>query len=382
MIPRLFKVCLACSVFAASLHAQKQGGGAPPAPPPPPPSNAPTRNPTAGPDPTANPVNQPQTQGLTLRGRIITDGSELPVSQLEVRFESDGGPPLGFAYADSSGQFTFHTSAVSADQTLYIAIQLDGYKPFREQIGGVFGMTSLDSTITVFLERETTIRIDKSGPSIVDLRQLRTKVPSKAVDEYEKALKESSKGNTGKAIEGLERAIKLAPDFYEAQNSLGAQFLRMQKYDDAETTLLRAKELGPKAAEPLINLGMLYYQRGETQGDAGQAEQATATFQKAVESLEESVKRNPLSALAHSFLGAALYKIASYERAELMLNRALELDDQQQDARLMLINVYTKGKRFKEALDLIKIYLLKNPAAPQRAALEGIRKQLEQALAK
>ena len=48
----------------------------------------------------------------------------------------------------------------------------------------------------------------------------------------------------------------------------------------------------------------------------------------------------------------------------------------------MLINVYTKKTRFKDALELIKIFLIKNPKAPQRAALEGIKTQIEQALAK
>jgi tetratricopeptide (TPR) repeat protein len=266
---------------------------------------------------------------------------------------------------------------------MYVVIKLDGYKPYRELVGGPFGMNSFSGIMTIFMERETKIRIEKPGGSpIVDLKQLRTKVSPKAVDEFEKALKESSKGNTSKAVEGLERAIKLAPDFYEAQNSLGAQYLRLQKYQDAETALLRAKNLGPKSAEPLINLGLVYYQQGETQGDAGHAEEAAATFQKAVESLDESVKRNPLSASAHSYLGAALYKLASYDRAESVLNRALELDGEQQDARLMLINVYTKKTRYQDALELIKTFLIKNPKAPQRAALEGIRTQLEQVLAK
>ena len=57
--------------------------------------------------------------------------------------------------------------------------------------------------------------------SIAKCAKNRAKIPGKAVDEYEKALKESSKGNRGKAVEGLQRAVKLAPDFYEARLNLG-----------------------------------------------------------------------------------------------------------------------------------------------------------------
>src|SRR5205085_10337909 len=95
------------------------------------------------------------------------------VSQLEVRFEMDGGQPVGFAYADSGGQFTFQKSGISVDQPLYVVVQLEGYKTYRERVGGVFGMSSFDGMLTIFMERETTVRIDKSGGSIVDLKQLR-----------------------------------------------------------------------------------------------------------------------------------------------------------------------------------------------------------------
>jgi len=213
------------------------------------------------------------------------------------------------------------------------------------------------------------------------LKQLRTKIPGKAVDEYEKALKESAKGNRDKAIEGFQRAIKLAPDFYEAQHSLGVQFFQMEKYDDAETALLKARNLSPKAPEVLINLGSLYYRQGEAQSDAGHPSEAEEIFQKAVNVLEESIRNSPLSASAHSYLGAALYKLAAYERSESALKRALELDQNYSDARLMLINVYARQARYGEALESVNIFLAKNPKAPQRPALESIKAKLEKALA-
>jgi hypothetical protein len=40
----------------------------------------------------------------------------------------------------------------------------------------------------------------------------------------------------------------------------------------------------------LLNLGRLYYQRGESQSDAGRSEEAATTFKKAVDFLEESIR--------------------------------------------------------------------------------------------
>src|SRR6185503_2282319 len=118
------------------------------------------------------------------------------------------------------------------------------------------------------------------------------------------------------------------------------------QYDDAETAFTRARDLSPKAAEPLINLGMLEYQRGEAQAEAGHKDEAEELFDKAADSLEEAIKRNPLSAPAHGYFGAALYKLGIYDEAETSLTRAIELDADQHDARLMLVNVYTKSARY------------------------------------
>jgi len=330
------------------------------------------------------PTPQPQfptQEEVVIRGRIITTAPIAMSTIVEVKIETDGGQPVGFAYADSSGEFTFRRAGVSLDQTFYVLVNLEGYKPVKERIFGGFSRGSFDGFLTIFMEREAPSN-EKGGGGIVDLKQLRAKIPGKAVDEYEKALKESSKGNKEKAIEGLQKAVKLAPDFYEALHSLGIQFLALQKLDDAEGALVRARDLSPKAAEPLINLGTLYYQRGESQADAGKADDAAAAFEKAADTLEEAIRRNPASPSAHGYLGAALYKMSEYERAETSLKRALELDDQQTNARLMLINVYTRSSRYEEALEQANIFISKNPKAPQRASLESIKAQIEKVIAK
>ena len=374
-----FVMCfLAIGLNAQQAEPQQGGGGGQPNQTP-----QPAPQPTPQPRQPGNPTPQPTfpTEGsIAIRGRIIAD-THNSFPQIEVRLETDGGPPVGFAYTDSSGEFYFQRTGLRLDSNLYVTVKMDGYKPYRERVEGIFDTNNFQSSVTIFLEREDVITVPKNGAAVVDLKQLRAKIPGKAVDEYEKALKESLKGNRGKAMEGIQRAIKMAPDFYEAQHSLGVQYFQMEKYDDAETALLRARDLSPKAPEVLMNLGSLYYRQGEGQSDAGHADEAASIFQKAVDVLEESIKRNPLSPAAHSYLGAALYKLASYERSESMLNRALEIDENQSDARLMLVNVYTRQARYDEALQSVNIFLTKNPKAPQRPALENIKAKIEKVLA-
>jgi tetratricopeptide (TPR) repeat protein len=368
----IFAVCLVIVCATCLVHAQggqaPQGGQTPqPTPQPPRPNVTPTPAPN---------------QSLRIRGRIIAGPHGLDSAITEVRIETDGGQPVGFAFADSNGEFTFERNGIAPYQNVYAVVKVDGFKPYRERLFFSDFRGSFETVLTIFLEREPTVTVSGKDGTVVDLKQLRAKIPGKAVDEYEKALKESSKGNRVKAAEGLERALKLAPDFYEAQHSLGIQYIGLQKYDQAETALLRARDLSPKAAEPLINLGTLYYQRGESHSDAGRAEEAATTFKKAEDVLEESIRRNPLSSSAHFYLGATRYKMDSYEEAETSLKRALELNADEQNARLMLVNVYTKSARYIEALEQTNIFLAKNPKSPQRAALEAIKEKIEKAAEK
>ena len=374
MIRKILLACFVLSAMSGWVEAQ-QGGGQNPPTPSPQPAPAPTQ-----PRPTIPTAPAPSTSNEVFRvsGRIIMDTGRLPDQMIEVRFETDGGQPVGYAYTTSGGEFSFQdATGIGRGQDLYAVVKVDGFKPYRERLD----MTSLGGLLTIFLEREASKgqQTTRGGTPVVDLKQLRAKIPGKAVDEYEKALKELSKGNYPKVIARLELAAKLAPDFYEAQNSLGVQYFRLQKFQDAEKAFVRARDLNPNAAEPLINLGSLYYQEGEIQSDAGRKEEAAVTFQKAVQFLKESIRRNPLSPSAHNYLGAALYKTASYEPAESMLHRALELDQELHEARLMLINVYTKQNRLNEALEQINTFLAKNPKSPQRPALEGIKVQIEKA---
>lgn len=318
---------------------------------------------------------------VNISGRLIADTSRQPDRTIEVKLEGQSSEAAGYAYTDGTGEFTFRGVSIRPDQNYYIVINAEGFKPVRERLDYRIDLT-YGGRVTIFLESDTPLfkAVEGNGSNVVGLKQLQAKIPAKAIDEYKKALQESTAGKHSKAVERLEKATKLAPDFYEAQNNLGAQYLRLQRFTEAEAAFERARELNPGAAEPLLNLGSLYYQQGEMQSDSGKTDDAAGAFDKAVDFLDEAIRRNPASAPAHHYLGAALYKTASYEQAESSLHRALELDSKLNDVQLILVNVYTRQNRMAEALDQLKTYLEKNPKSPQRASLERMREQIDKVL--
>src|SRR5947208_1560953 len=123
---------LTCFLSATAM-AQKGGGGGAPAPNP-----APNPRPTPVPAGPANPANQPppaQDQSISIRGRIIAEGV-IDFPMLEVHIEFECGQPLRYAYVNSGGEFSYQGRLPSTDQSVYVIIQMDGFKTYRERVGG------------------------------------------------------------------------------------------------------------------------------------------------------------------------------------------------------------------------------------------------------
>lgn len=114
--------------------------------------------------------------------------------------------------------------------------------------------------------------------------------------------------------------------------------------------------------------------------EAQNAPEAGLANQRAVSVLEDAVRLDPLAAEANYYLGSALYRTGDLERSELFLRDALDLDPGIHDARLALLNVYTRQQRYPEALEQVRAYLRLVPGSPRKPALEAIRLQLEVAV--
>ena len=68
------------------------------------------------------------------------------------------------------------------------------------------------------------------------------------------------------------------------------------------------------------------------------------------------------------------------EEAEDALHQSLSGEIPMQDARLMMVNVYMKQRRHKDALDQLERYLEANSESPQRPAIEQMLAQIRKAL--
>ena len=246
----------------------------------------------------------------------------------------------------------------------YIHIDVEGF----EEVQQAFEIRGGPTYVNVLLREKIGATARGPGgfaggnPNLIDIEALAAKHPKEAVEEYEKSLDDVRKGDTNRAIDRLEKAVRLAPDFYQARNNLGIQYQKLRRYEAAESEFREAHALNRNEAQPLVNLGNLWLVQDD--------------FRPAAIVLREAVRLDPTSAAALYYLGSALYKTAALEEAEGVLVRAIELDPISAQARLMLVNVYMQEEDYKQALEQLDVYLEDSPDGDERKAVEELRARL------
>ena len=196
----------------------------------------------------------------------------------------------------------------------------------------------------------------------MDVSEILDRYPKKAVNLFNKAQDAHKKGKDSDAINHLQEAVKIAPDFYQAHNMLGVLYRAAGQLDNAEEQFVRAHQINDHNPEPLVNLSSLYLQEDKPE--------------RAAEVSQEAVFENSRSAPALFNLGLAMYKLSRLDKAEEVLKCALDVAPKMSQIHLALANVYLKLKRYDNLLDQLNTYLEQNPKGAERPQVERLRDQV------
>lgn len=319
----------------------------------------------------SSPLQRGRVDNQSVRGKLMTaDGHDVG-EHVEVRLEKESMQIVQTGYTDGSGSFEFRGLPSGA---YYISVNVDGYQPVHQQIDvNNFGSTAL----TIFLTRKSpdnssaATGLDAEDPDVIDITQMKENLPKKAVQDYEKALDEKKKGKLESAIKLLEDAIRMAPNFYHAHNNLGLLYQSKKRYPEAENEYKRSSDLNTKNATPLVNLGSLYIEEADLENDNAQSR--GRILDQALDNLEAAVKLNPRSGSAYYLLGLANYKSSFFEEAEGAFKKAHDLNPKLTRINLLLANIHWRQGKWSDVIENIDAYLMENPNAPDRAAIEEVR---------
>jgi protein O-GlcNAc transferase len=160
------------------------------------------------------------------------------------------------------------------------------------------------------------------------------------------------------AAHHFQRAAALKPENVEAHARAAAALMNLERRDEAEAAFRRVLALRPDYVSALVDLSTLTLARGE----AGEA----------IELARRAVALAPRLPEAHVKLGRALKELQFYDEALQHYHRALELDPDVPEVENFLAVALMEIGRLEEAQELCRRVLARDPDEPRAHCTLGI----------
>lgn len=173
-------------------------------------------------------------------------------------------------------------------------------------------------------------------------------VPQNAKQEFRKAQDRLSRQDVAGAVQHLNKAVELAPQFVAAWNNLGTIAYQSNQFVQAEEYFRKALKQDPDAYYPLVNLGgtLLSLKR----------------YEESLPINARAVKEKPGDPLAQSQLGQSYFFLGQLDAAENHLMKAKSLDPSHfSHPQLVLMRIYAAENKSSEALMEMEEFLRLHP---------------------
>lgn len=297
----------------------------------------------------------------TIQGTIFLPGGQRLDRRVKVKLTGLANVEQ-FQISDDSGAFSFrrlrggtYTVIIDAGGEFEIAREnVDIIEPPRRR--GESGVT-----IPVYITLQPKGSNSSGTPGTVDARA--PNLPDAAKDLYKQAMESARSGDRKKAIEELNKALEIYPNFMSALTELGVQHMALKQWDKATDALRKAIKISPDAFFPHLNYGIVLVQ--------------LKNYKDATSELRFAVQKDGTSAVAHFYFGRALINVGQYDAAENALRQTITIGgDEAIEAHRYLGAVYIEKRDSVRAADELDTYLKLAPNAKDAERIRAIIKDL------
>lgn len=281
-----------------------------------------------------------------------------PVSDVYVELQTENYSTISRVRTNSSGRFSFtvtrqgnYNVKVLASGTNY----LDALEPVE-----IVTMTSTASD-NVYLD--IYLKFDKrkvdSGVSGITEAVFVQEVPEEARKLYKSGVKSLSE-NDNKGFDEIERALKIFPDYYEALNTIGREYVQRKEYRKSLPYLIKSIDTNQRSFSSFYALAYACYQLNHRR--------------EALEAARAATILQPNSINAQLLYGTVLRIDGSYEEAEKTLLQAKSLNKNNSVAEIhwQLALLYNKLGRNQEAAVELESYLKILPNASNKEDIKNL----------
>ena len=312
----------------------------------------------------------PSGQARNIIDGRVTNKEGKALSDVRVFLQNEGYSPMGSAMTDASGRFQFRNVSSGV---YYVEVEpgATGYerqkqrieaRPFNERRGGGGGGEVFRLDIVMVGKKPTGAASDKSSSLIL----FHQEIPDAAKQEYERGRKSLDKGDYDGATRALQQAVSLFPDYYDALELLGTEYVKHNNFASAMPLLQHAVELNKDSWRGFYSLGIAQY--------------STNSRAEGVRSLQRAAELNPDSPNTNMRLGMILALDPQMRGAAIQaLERATKLSKEPIPmAYLYLGGLYAKNEQYSEAAEAFKTLLRVEPNVGERDKIEKLIAQYQQ----
>jgi len=295
---------------------------------------------------------------VRVQGQVRFSVGGQPTEHVLIRLETFHGGVLNELVTDKTGKYQF----TGLEPEYYVVtVHLVGYIDQRREVD----LCTANSAYELFQ-----LVPDKSlsaGQVLHPARVINAKIPTEAMREFEKGEAGLAKGKGGTdlqdALRHWESAVRIYPEFLEAQLRVGTAYLDLKQWDKAETALRRAIEINPSAGNAWFALGELYLQ----QGRLNDGEKA----------LRQGLTVENRSWQGHFALGRLYLEKHETLQAARQIALALQLNPNLADAHLLAGNIFLNAGKREDAVAEYNEYLRLAPNGPYSNQVRDMVKKLK-----
>jgi tetratricopeptide (TPR) repeat protein len=313
-------------------------------------------------------------QGHSIRGKV-RNAAGVNVARSAVTLERNGAM-VEQTVTNNEGDFTF---TGLTDTSYTVIVTAVDYNPASESVEFVRAAASDQPgelrTVEITLTFKEPVRPSRAGITFVQ------NIPAPALAAFEAGLKHSRENRPTEAIASYREAIKIFPNYFNANLTLAAELAKQGQLQEAITSLEAARAANPKDDRVYDLFGRVMMQQRK--------------YSVAARIYAEATRLNPAETQYLLARGTALIEqvvvidgmqssTATDERsfalteAERVLLQAVKQNEKLADAHLQLARVYEKKGERTQAAEQLERYLRKAPNAKNAEQIRGAIKKLRQ----
>lgn len=296
----------------------------------------------------------PQANSIT---GYVYDDRRNPLPDLQVELLNDVDSVIQRTRTNNSGLYGFRRLTTGAFQ---IRVQTYGTTYVGQTQRVVLEQTRAFEQVDFALTKRSTTSATAVG-RVLFVQE----VPEEAKKQYERGSELLEKEQSKEAVASLEKAVAIFPEYFDALQLLGNEYVKQKEYDRAIPLLTKAAEVNRQAHQSLYSLSVAQYNLKQ--------------MPEAVESMRRAIVLNQKSATANLWLGMLLRQSGKLDEAETYLKHADRLaGSKSPDTHWQLALLYNQLKRHNDAANHLEAFLKAQPDSRDKEMIQKLIQRLRQ----